>query len=358
MSAEILHKDLLDLMSEPPDAVLVTSLMTYWYPGVFEAVHTIRKVFPKTPILLGGIYATLCTEHARKYSGADMVISGPGERPLRLALEKLFPSFSTSLSEESEAEEEDYPAFDLLPKVDYLCVLTSRGCPLGCHYCASNQLYPHFIQRNPEHVFREICHGVERFGVRDLAFYDDALLLNAQDGILPLLQRIVDSKLNLRLHVPNGLHLKYLNWELARLMKRAGFVTIRLGYESPDPLWQAQTGGKAARQDLCSALRNLTSAGFVAQQLGVYLMMGLPGQTPGQVEAGIREVRKAGGMPRLAEYSPIPGTRMWEEAKRSARYDIEGEPLYHNNSLMPCASDLFSEERVQKLKRLSKADDA
>ncbi|MBI4772896.1 MAG: B12-binding domain-containing radical SAM protein [Deltaproteobacteria bacterium] len=340
LSAEILRQDLLGLRSKSPDVVIVTSLMTYWYPGVFEAIRTIRNVFPKTPILLGGIYATLCTEHARKYSEADEVIPGPGE---------------PSVSEGNNAEEEHYPAFDLLASLNYLCVLTSRGCPLGCHYCASNQLYPHFRQRNPETVFREILHGVKRFGVRDVAFYDDALLLNARDCIVPLLRRILDANLKLRLHTPNGLHLKYISSELARMMKQAGFVTVRLGYESPDPEWQTRTGGKAARRHLFNALDNLTSAGFTAQELGVYLMMGLPGQTPSEVEAGIREVGNAAGTPCLAEYSPIPGTKMWEEAKRSARYDIESEPLYHNNSLMPCASVGFSEGKIRELRRLCRA---
>jgi radical SAM superfamily enzyme YgiQ (UPF0313 family) len=56
---------------EKPIAILVTSLMTYWYPGVFEAIQLARNIHPHVPIVLGGIYATLCTEHARKYSHAD-----------------------------------------------------------------------------------------------------------------------------------------------------------------------------------------------------------------------------------------------------------------------------------------------
>ena len=60
-----------------PDAVLVTSLMTYWYPGVFEAIRLAKEIFPGVPVILGGIYATLCTDYARERSGADYVLSGP-----------------------------------------------------------------------------------------------------------------------------------------------------------------------------------------------------------------------------------------------------------------------------------------
>ena len=49
-------------------------MMTYWYPGVQETIEIIRSVFPQTPIVLGGIYARLCADHAKKYAGADHVI--------------------------------------------------------------------------------------------------------------------------------------------------------------------------------------------------------------------------------------------------------------------------------------------
>ena len=63
----------------PPAAILVTSLMTYWYPGVAAAIRLAREHFPGVPVTLGGIYASLCPEHARQHSGADQVLTGPGE---------------------------------------------------------------------------------------------------------------------------------------------------------------------------------------------------------------------------------------------------------------------------------------
>jgi hypothetical protein len=58
------------LAQDMPDLIMVTSLMTYWYPGVQESIKHIKSIFSKTPIVLGGIYARLCTEHAQKCSGA------------------------------------------------------------------------------------------------------------------------------------------------------------------------------------------------------------------------------------------------------------------------------------------------
>ena len=63
-----------------PDLILVTSLMTYWYPGVQETIRGLRRMFPEVPVLLGGVYATLCTDHAVRHSGADRVVAGDGAR--------------------------------------------------------------------------------------------------------------------------------------------------------------------------------------------------------------------------------------------------------------------------------------
>ena len=62
-----------------PDVILVTSMMTYWYPGVFHAVRLLRKHCPEVPVILGGIYATLCPEHAMQNAGAHFYIRGEGE---------------------------------------------------------------------------------------------------------------------------------------------------------------------------------------------------------------------------------------------------------------------------------------
>ena len=74
---EILLKRLSFL--EEPDLICVSSGMTYWYPGVFKLIEITKKFFKKAPIILGGIYATLCYEHAQKHSGVDIVFKGDDE---------------------------------------------------------------------------------------------------------------------------------------------------------------------------------------------------------------------------------------------------------------------------------------
>jgi hypothetical protein len=132
-----------------PSAILVTSLMTYWYPGVFEAIGRVRKIHPGVPVILGGIYAKLCRGHAVSLSGADRVVSEEGIPAIYETLKECGISIP---HEPPDAALPPYPAFDLLTKIHYVCLMTSVGCPYRCQYCASHFLFPSSFRktrRNP-----------------------------------------------------------------------------------------------------------------------------------------------------------------------------------------------------------------
>ncbi len=57
-----------------PDAVFLTSAMTYWYGGVKWIISILKRELPDVPIILGGTYARLCPEHA-KGLGADHIVT-------------------------------------------------------------------------------------------------------------------------------------------------------------------------------------------------------------------------------------------------------------------------------------------
>jgi hypothetical protein len=63
--------------SAPFDMVFVTSIMSYWYPGVQKTIEVVRDFHREVPIVLGGIYATLWERHASETSGADFIYLGP-----------------------------------------------------------------------------------------------------------------------------------------------------------------------------------------------------------------------------------------------------------------------------------------
>lgn len=330
---DVIRKDLLSMPR--PEAILVTSLMTYWYRGVQETVALLREIFPDVPLILGGIYASLMPEHAQHSCRPDETFAGPGEARLIDTLSRLTEASHSARGEVSDLEFR--PALDLLHAVRFLPLLTSRGCPFRCAYCASRSLVPHFVRRPPAEVVAEVVETVERYGVRDIALYDDAFLVHAPEYAVPLLNQVADRVPGLRWHAPNGLHAFAIDRTVALAMKRAGFETIRIGLESSSDEFHARTGKKTDMAGFVTAVTNLKAAGYGRKQIGVYLLVGLPGQSRARIEDDVDRVLSVGAYPKLAEYSPIPGTSMWDAAVRSSRYPIAREPLFQNCTLLAAA---------------------
>lgn len=324
-----------------PDVVMVASTMTYWYPGVVEAIQQVRMRWGEVPVALGGVYATLCPEHARQHSDADWVIDGPGVAPaLRLADE--LTGFQSHPDRYAEPHAWPSPSHELVPR-PFAGLVTSWGCPFRCSYCASHRLQPTFVQREPLAVVAEMAECVRR-GIHDFAFYDDALLVDAAHHLVPILEEILARGLRVRLHTPNGLHAGEITAGLAVLMRRAGFATIRLSLETINAARQRSTGSKVTTEAFAAAVAHLRAAGFGARELGAYILAGLPGQPLAEVEDTVRYVHQMGVQAKLALFSPIPGTPDGERA-----LPPDADPLLHNNTVYPY---LLGEEYVRELQQI------
>ncbi len=308
----------------PPRLILLTCLQTYWYPGALEAYRLLRWLFPRIPILLGGIYARLCPEHARRNFPEAEIVTEPRE-------EAILARIQTLAEPSGEPSSFDYPVFDLQREIPYVVLLTGKGCPFRCAYCASGILFPEFERRAPEEIFEEILYWHEKYGVVDFAFYDDALLLDFEHHLGPLLEKICVRGLRVRFHTPNALHARFLTGEVARWLKRAGFVTLRLGLETLDRHYDR----KVSLEEFEAAVNRLREVGYGPKEIGVYLLCGLPGQTLSEVRRAAEYVARLGVRPILAEYSPVPGTPLFEAAREVSRYPLTEDPLYHNNSVFP-----------------------
>lgn len=104
---------------------------------------------------------------------------------------------------------------------------------------------------------------------------------------------------------------------------------------------------KLSEGDFERAVRCLLKAGFTKEQIGAYILAGLPGQSIGSVKESAEFVNRAGAMPYLAEYSPIPHTPLWNKAVASSQYNLVSEPLFHNNTLLPCWNEEQRKEFTQ-----------
>lgn len=308
-----------------PNVVFLTSAMTYWYGGVSWMISLVKRELPDVSIILGGTYAKICSEHA-KQMGADYIVT------------------------DHWTPDSSYPAMDLYEKLPYGITMTSFGCPLSCSYCASRILWPEYTRRRVPEVLNEIDYQI-RLGARDIAFYDDALLLDKKDYFYPLcreLRSVYGERI--RFHTPNGLHVREIDDECAEILRGSGFKTIRLSLESIDPKISDASSGKVVREEYAGAVRSLSKTGYSVADCETYILLGLPGQSIDSVKETIRFVHSSGGKPKLAEFSPIPGTPSFNIAAKKMP-ELKTEPLLHNNSVYSSwLSGDISPEELQELK--------
>lgn len=344
LPAEMMRESLQELaMADKPPAVLVSSMMTYWYPGVMESIRLVREVLPEAAVGLGGVYARLMPWHARRVSGADRVFEAGGFGEVLNWLNDL-----TGKRRDYAALQENFcswpaPAYDLYRRLDYLTLITSVGCPYHCEYCASRDLYPRLEQLEPDAFMTQLQallplleRRTEPDEALNVAFMDDALLARPARHIVPILERILRMGRPIRFYTPNGLHCRFVTPEAAELMYQAGFRMVRLSYEASDEAdrWQRASDGKVHDREFQTAVENLSSAGFRPADLEAYILTGLPTQTMQEIEGSAEAVHRAGLRIRICQYTPIPGTKLFEES--CGRHGLDpDEPLLHNNSIMP-----------------------
>jgi len=339
-----------------PSIVLVTSQMTYWYSGVQEVVRRVREYHPGVPVIVGGVYASLLPEHCRQVTGADECVAG-GETFGRIQsiLEKYgLPDGRIENKGASEEASSIRPLLEGPVWKDAGVIRLNRGCPYRCTYCASHHLEPSFETGNYSEVFNTLLEMHDKLGIRNFAFYDDALLVNKEEVFLPLLEEILRRGLKLRFYTPNAVHMHYIDAETAHLMRKAGFQEVRLGYESADDEFHRSLDRKYLPREVPQAIEVLKKAGFRGERLILYVLAGLPRQKVSEVFSTLRIVEKYRVKVSIAEYSPVPHTSLWEAAVEASEYPIEAEPLYHNNTFFPMRWEGFTPEDLKRVKETAR----
>jgi hypothetical protein len=318
----------------PFDFVLVQTMMTYWYPGVKEVIEDVRTLQPAAKIILGGNYVTLCPSHAHQLA-PDLIIQGA-------ELQRLWEYLGMS-------GEPNQPAlWEAYEQANVAVTKLSDGCPFSCTYCSVPNVYGNFNARPMQRSVAELEMLAER-QVQNIAFYDDALLFDAEKVFIPFLEEILRRNIKMNLHSPNALNARFLTKELADLMVRAGFKSFYLGFESASAEWQKRTGSKVFSDELAQAVEHLIAAGAEPTSMTAYQLLGHPNTNLQQLEDTMRFVHSLGIRGMVADFSPIPGTPDGRAARKWVDMD---EPLMHNKTAFPIIMLGFQEtNRLKDLQR-------
>ena len=215
-----------------PDLICVTSIFTYWSKYVKNAVIYYKNKFKDTPILVGGVYASLMPDHCKKYTKCTDVIQGPIPE-----VENLIPDYS-------------------LVDVDYQIIHTSRGCIRKCGFCGTYIIEPDWLCKKS--IKDEIIK-------KKLIFYDNNLLANQHiEDILNELIELKKEKKISYLESQSGFDGRILRKKpyLAKMLKDAGFKNPKIAWD-----YGIKQAPKIKEQiDL------LINAGFTAKEISVFMI--------------------------------------------------------------------------------------
>jgi anaerobic magnesium-protoporphyrin IX monomethyl ester cyclase len=207
-----------------------------------------------------------------------------------------------------------FPARDLLKTGRFGNIFSSRGCPYTCTFCASTRYWNKLRFFSAEYVVAEIKEMVEKYGARRISFYDDLMIADKArlEKMADLIQRepVLD-KIKFGINARANLITDYT----AEILKAMHVNSVGMGLESGNErTLRYLKGGSVSVEDNYNAVKTLHRYGIAAN---ASFIIGSPDETREEILDTLKFIKTSGlNFVDTFFLTPLPGTPIWEEAKR------------------------------------------
>lgn len=353
------NKKILDIvLKEKPDAVGITCL-TATYNEVMDMANLIKQ--HNFICVIGGVHRTFLPYQTLIDSKADFVIIGEGEKSFYELAKNNFVnngikgvySLENLKDEKQEVEfsepmqnldEVPIPSWDkLLPhryvgrpagliykKTPIGYIMTSRGCPSNCIFCASPGFFKKNVRfRKVDNVIEEMLELKNKYGIKEIKFIDDNLVLK-KDRALKLCELIIKNKINIPWACTSGLKAICVDEEIVKAMKEAGCYNFNIGIESANPQILINIKKQETIEHITNAINLAAKYKIVC---GGFFVFNLPGETIETIEESINFAVKS--KLTLATFNILdilPGSKLytdinWQFNRHDLKYSYS-QPRY------------------------------
>lgn len=219
-----------------PNLVMITSVFTYWFNEVKEAVEYSQELLPGVKIIVGGILASLWKDMLEKEFKGVYIHKG-----LIKCAEHLPPDYSIL---ENGGKD-----------INFQIIHSSRGCKRKCKFCGVHKFEEESYERSIKDELIE--------GKKNLVFYDNNLLANPniEDLLNELIKLREDKKIS-RCESQSGFDGRILNEKLAGLLKKANFKDPKIAWDGP-----YKTHGSREKE-----ISILKGAGYKPKEIAVFML--------------------------------------------------------------------------------------
>ena len=336
---ELSREELIEKTSSFGPGLVAISTVSNQYHRSKMYAEWLKEKFD-TPIVIGGMHATLAPEEVIKENCFDILCVGEGEGAiveLADAIEngqdistilnlwvkkdnKVIKNEVRPLTEDLDAlpfvDRETFHFDKILKAQDGKCsMLSGRGCPFGCTYCANEgirSLYKgkgnYVRMRSVEHVLSEMREILKNYNVTKWEFNDDIFTLKRK--WMEEFCELYGAEFNIPFDV--NVRVETVDRQALAILKNAGCDLIRIGVES---------GSERVRKLLMK--RNMTNAQIErvfedAESVGLktwsFNMVGLPGETRQDADETIRLNEKlCPDHMQVSVFNPYPGTKLYDK---------------------------------------------
>lgn len=290
-------------------------------------------------VILGGPHITAMPEEAFLESGADAVIAGEGEFVFADLLESDWDNIAgltyakngrvCSTGRILPIEDLDsvpFPARDLCdprkyrgtgefgffipPGERWFNIISSRGCPYNCSFCASPVVHGHKVRnRSVENTVAEMVDSYRRWGVRNFTFLDDTFTLD-EERTRTLAEAIRQTDIKFRWSCFTRVGVAR---ETLQAMKKAGCILVSYGVEGGAEL-RRRVHKRVSRETIIETFRITREVGIRAK---AYFMVGVPGESEEDYEESISLAKElCPDYLWVAMFYPLAGTPIYKELEQ------------------------------------------
>lgn len=343
---------LVDLLQRSEPDIVGITCTTFQYPAVGETVKTVKELLPRSTVIVGGAHPTaLPRETLSDCKDIDIVVRGEGEDlmvQLSEALESCMPLKSvagityrcddggiTHNPDRARLTNPDslpFPAHHLnQPIARYsehyrsmlypgASVVTSRGCPFRCIFCANKSR--RVRMRSPESVVEEVEMLVQRYGIREVDFHDDTFNLQPR-RVMRICELLIERDLPRRLawRAECRANQNLVPDELFHAMKEAGCHLVSFGVESGSQRVLDIMQKDVTLEEVQAAFRAARGAGLRTR---AFFMIGNLGECKSDVRKTIGFAKQlAADAYQFTIVTPYPGSELYEIAKDRGWIKVE-----------------------------------
>lgn len=244
---------------------------------------------------------------AAALAGIRGIVFREGDELIKTAPRKVVGSGTKSL------DELPMPDRRMMRVRSHSNMLTSRGCPYNCSFCASTHFWPSIRYFSPEYIMEEIKVLRDHHGVRYITFHDDLFIANVKrlEALHELVLREGLPKQGFRFSCASSA--TRISEDMARMLKEMNFVSVSMGLESGNQEVLTRLKGRAFKVEVNEqAVRTLHRHGIHPH---ASFIIGERSETLPQMEETYEFIRRNPlSLVNIYVLTPLPGTPVWHDA--------------------------------------------